>query len=400
MVDLMFLDDDCGFFQRPYSLFSTLVDTIKAAKSNDSLDKDEHGNTANTTTYDDKNAAGRRLSNVFNLVTHGRRASRADHQPVSQTQQLLRRQSRSRTPSPNDYERDQQDLTRTTVRAADGRGPYRSLGTQPGDQYQMAHFHPHQPQPQPPQQLPPLPSSSRSTTYRTPPNTMVTDSARRMRDYEVYDDPSEPMSSNYSSGIRSSRYPGTPRRTPRSYRREQDHGFSDEDEEISDTERITLRPYAPPNSANVRRLPLIGQTMSLGYGGTRALSDPNEPHLSMLPQRRPPRPVTENYPTTSAPYMRYGGHVPPSPSPRSPAELHMYSDPSYPNQLPLASTMGIPSGSYNTHSLPPVAPYPTPRQSIYPSSPQRIMHNQSGIPLTDSDTETDGGDVEERWARV
>lgn len=31
------------FLQRPYSLFSTLVDTIKAAKSSDSLDKEGTG---------------------------------------------------------------------------------------------------------------------------------------------------------------------------------------------------------------------------------------------------------------------------------------------------------------------------------------------------------------------
>jgi len=251
----------------------------------------------------------------------------------------------------------------------------------------MAHFHP---------------SSSRSTTYRTPPNTAATDSSRRSREttyrgHDLYEDPSEETTpgTGYPSGVRSGRYPGT----PRTYRSAHDHGYSeDEEDEPSESEPMNSRPYAHPTGTNVRRLPLIGQTMSLGYGGTRSHSDPNGPQPQLGHRRA--RPMSDNFSASVAgPYVRYG-HVPPSPTPRSPTELHMYSDPLYPNQLPPNTSAGLHSGNYNTHSLPPVQGYPHARPAVY-QQPARVIHGQpGGIPLSDSDTETDGVDGRERWGMV
>uniref|UniRef100_A0A914XXQ3 Uncharacterized protein n=1 Tax=Panagrolaimus superbus TaxID=310955 RepID=A0A914XXQ3_9BILA len=305
------------------------------------------------------------------------------------TQQLLRGHSRSRSPSPGDNNgtpRSGRAVAGGTVYDSEVRypsyfghypsskpGPYRHIGQAPGDQYQMAHF---------------ATNPSGHSSYRTPPNSATTstgqpNSSRRPRqqpnitEYPPSGALFDPDSSDPPSGYlttRSGRYPSTPRSTYRSASQHPEYSDEDEDDdEPSESEPMTQRSsggnYAPPNSANnTRRLPLIGQTMSLGYGGTRSHNDPalTQPPL---PQRRP-RPMSDNFSSSQPPPQtsttRYG-HIPPSPTPRSPAELHMYSDPSYPSAIP--STSGSnpqPSGNYSTHSLPPVAaPYgPTgaPRQ--------------------------------------
>ena len=252
----------------------------------------------------------------------------------------------------------------------------------------MAHFH--------------TPSTGHSS-YRTPPNTAtnVPSSTRRSRQPDFHPsgalfdaESSEPASGYLTGNTRSARYPSTPHS---SYRSSHPHYSDEDDDEPSESEPMTQRGYAPPNSANTRRLPLIGQTMSLGYGGTRSHNDPalTQPPL---PQRRP-RPMSDNFSSQPA-YSRYG-HIPPSPTPRSPAELHMYSDPSYPATMPSSSNPPPPSGNFSTHSLPPVTPYcpggVSRQPPAYPSS--HIHRAQPGnIVLNDSDTETDT--AAERWAMV
>uniref|UniRef100_A0AC34F530 EF-hand domain-containing protein n=1 Tax=Panagrolaimus sp. ES5 TaxID=591445 RepID=A0AC34F530_9BILA len=423
---------------RPYSLFSTLVDTIKAAKSSDSIEHDaahlgQHLSHGGVHGYDDK-TPNRRLSGMFSRMR--RRESRPDH-PTTQTQQLLRGHSRSRSPSPGDNNgtpRSGRAVAGGTIYDSEVRypsyfghypgskpGPYRHLGQAPGDQYQMAHF------------ATTTTNPSGHSSYRTPPNSATTSSgqptsSRRQPRQQPEYPPSgalfDPDSSEPPSGYlttRSGRYPSTPRSTYRSASQHPEYSDEDEDDdEPSESEPMTQRSgvggnYAPPNSANnTRRLPLIGQTMSLGYGGTRSHNDPalTQPPL---PQRRP-RPMSDNFSSSKPPPQstsavtgyaststRYG-HIPPSPTPRSPAELHMYSDPSYPSAIPSSSGSNPqPSGNYSTHSLPPVAPYgPTgaPRQPpVY--SQARIIHAQPGnVILSDSDTETDAAEIAERWAMV
>jgi hypothetical protein len=422
-----------------------LVDTIKAAKSSDSIEHDaaHHGQqqqhhqhlSHGAHGYEDK-TSNRRLSGMFSRLR--RRESRPEH-PTTQTQQLLRGHSRSRSPSPGDNgtPRSGRAVAGGTVYDSEVRypsyfghypgskpGPYRHLGQLPGDQYQMAHF--------------PTPSTTGHSTYRTPPNSATTTatggqptSSRRSRQHQQHSEYHQPSgalfdpdtSSDPPSGYltttntRSARYPSTPRSTYRSQNPEYSDD-DDDDDEPSESEPMTNRSsggnYAPPNSANTRRLPLIGQTMSLGYGGTRSHNDPalTQPPL---PQRRP-RPMSDNFsssqpPQSSVPPGQYNtsttairyGHIPPSPSPRSPAELHMYSDSSYPSTIQNTTTQA-PSGNYSTHSLPPVAapygPSGAPRQPpVY--SQARIIHAQPGnVILSDSDTETDAAEIAERWAMV
>ncbi|KAK0403052.1 hypothetical protein QR680_016690 [Steinernema hermaphroditum] len=105
---------------RPYSLFSTLVDTIKAAKSNDSIDKENPQPRANPShnVMEEKPSTGRRLSDMFSRIRRRDNHTDHPHPPVQhpafrnsyrrgggggyydETQQLLPSENRSRSPSP------------------------------------------------------------------------------------------------------------------------------------------------------------------------------------------------------------------------------------------------------------------------------------------------------------
>ncbi|CAJ0582996.1 unnamed protein product, partial [Mesorhabditis spiculigera] len=102
---------------RPYSLFSTLVDTIKAAKSSESIEHEQQQQTApvmaqpyqnhvpqqlpQQTQNPEPKPGGRRLSDMFSRLRRGSSnpPHGHDHHP-HQTEQLLPSKSRSRSPSP------------------------------------------------------------------------------------------------------------------------------------------------------------------------------------------------------------------------------------------------------------------------------------------------------------
>ncbi|KAI6210463.1 Voltage-dependent calcium channel A type alpha-1 [Aphelenchoides besseyi] len=158
-----------GNSQRPYSLFSTLVDTIQANKSAEHKPNEYEDN------YDPKQSTGgRRLSGMFSRMRHREgelegephhaaklryptisdqhhSTRHYDDHPAAETQQLLRD---SRSPSPIDY-------ASKAILPAFGQSasyfPLRhhvkdydlerrpSIGVKPGDQYQMAHLRHHSP---------------------------------------------------------------------------------------------------------------------------------------------------------------------------------------------------------------------------------------------------------------
>ncbi|TKR73040.1 hypothetical protein L596_020401 [Steinernema carpocapsae] len=110
---------------RPYSLFSTLVDTIKAAKSNDSIDKDNR-NPGQHSALEEKPSTGRRLSDMFSRIRR-RDNHHSEHNPPAQTQQLLPSENRSRSPSPG-------------YRSNESRYPSMMQNQYPaGDRYQSDH---------------------------------------------------------------------------------------------------------------------------------------------------------------------------------------------------------------------------------------------------------------------
>ncbi|KAI6243904.1 Voltage-dependent calcium channel A type alpha-1 [Aphelenchoides fujianensis] len=151
---------------RPYTLFSTLVDTIQANKSGDHKPNDFDGD------YEHKQpGGGRRLSDMFARMRHRdseggephRAANRRfpaigehahhyeEHPEEAETQQLLHQ---SRSPSPTDYRQKPLvgPLLQNPAHLPRFRHPKNfdlerrpSIGRKPGDQYQMAHFSHHSP---------------------------------------------------------------------------------------------------------------------------------------------------------------------------------------------------------------------------------------------------------------
>uniref|UniRef100_A0A914C6B3 Voltage-dependent calcium channel type A subunit alpha-1 n=1 Tax=Acrobeloides nanus TaxID=290746 RepID=A0A914C6B3_9BILA len=392
---------------RPYSLFSTLVDTIKAAKGNDN-DSLERGQPllGNATPYDENKGQtpGRRLSGMFNKI-RSRRDSRADHQ-LAQTQQLLPLGARSRSPSPTNLQvarRDPNSAVNTPgrryslfKRQAENRPlPHHSIGHQPGDQYQMANF--------PPRSSPTMAGlivgpSAATGRRQLPYNTGHT--ARSDYDpagiygvvspLEDYREPPPTMRQEYrysrydKSGITSDEDDLHQSRHPRMLPNLSSYSGGSTSAAITERDR-----YGPPNGGPAYKPP---------YHGVMARSEYSP------------------YNTT-----RYGktseGHVPPSPSPRSPAELRMYSDPTagYSDRsgyLPPMNTSRE-KRTYKTHVLPPVNTI-NPRRNGQPTKPnlastivyvppgggsgKSIVHAQAGnLPLSDSDVEEDPN---YRWRMV
>uniref|UniRef100_A0A915CNI0 Voltage-dependent calcium channel alpha-1 subunit IQ domain-containing protein n=1 Tax=Ditylenchus dipsaci TaxID=166011 RepID=A0A915CNI0_9BILA len=279
---------------RPYSIFSTLVDTIqnKAAKSDESLEKcgldgeyaqEYDQNAAETQTVShEKQSGGRRLSGMLSRFGAGggpqnlrRRDSHLDQNQASsqQTQQLLHH---SRSPSPPTDYRSQGMFPR-------GSDHTNRVGAEAGDEYQMTHFH-HNPMAHHPN----ISARSQDPHYNTP--------------YEVF-------SGDY---------------------RDQTH--------------------FPANSSS--------EPYSSGGDIYEPSRDKPTPRLNTTPR--------SNY--VYYPHSQFvnplAGHVPPSPSPRSPAELHMYADKiAYPSTSIYGSTATKATTlrndlNFSTHSLPPVSHVP------------------------------------------
>nr|AXF54067.1 voltage-dependent calcium channel A type alpha-1 [Ditylenchus destructor] len=289
------------------SLFSTLVDTIhnKASKSHDnSLEEDYN------IEHPGENFGGRRLSGVLSRFGSGaqlrRRDSKADHEnpPTSlQTQQLL---GHSRSPSPPQGESRQHNMPLSQKTSLLFRPQpeqiSRRVGMEAGDQYQMAHTtHPH---------MSGYPHISPTKERQTFANTSSYHSGTYGKEDRAYD---SDVYDNYDSR----------------------------------DDNVPLHSDAHFASSQ-RKLPMIRNTYQTHIGENTSL------YSSRIPLH------SDRHASHSNSIMDGQlAHMPPSPSPRTPSELQMYSDrTAYPPRTMYdASNSGRTLRSdlkFSTHSLPPV----------------------------------------------
>ncbi|KAH7697106.1 hypothetical protein AAVH_35814, partial [Aphelenchoides avenae] len=333
-------------------------------------------------------ATGRRFSGMISRI-RGRRESRADHQPAQphypsnryrsteshpyeETEQLLNRSSRS--PSPSHYRQRHTtpppplNFPTMNRRTDHERGGYHDIGTHPGDQYQMTQLR-----------------QSRTSSMNRP-----------MRFDATYEDDDYGRINRYYGANNNGR---------------NNHDRLSEEEE----------PMAHP-AFRQRRLPLISTAPNSARYSDGSKASPGQ-MTNASPRQGYGYPSSRGYSSD--------GPAPPSPSPRSPAELNMYSDrAAYPERSGYDAPMNSAtrdSAHFSTYSLPPVSTVPlsynrrplvtgVATKPIPPrvhnsttrlympvdsmgGGPRHVVQAQPGnVPLSDSDTESINSDP--RWPMI